>query len=237
MSIEAIPTGYDQEYNPLDRIDHEIVALSAGVRILGNGNVPRNVKYLFALQQQLRIDLVNKLFEFGKFVEPVEYREGALTFDTELRRAKTFMSGMTVALTTLDAMANELEIERGEWRDVWLARPEFIRSVSKDSLVNLDEKAACEAKGRAVIEIGHRELAQIEQPYVELLSRVDDGYPTLARYSNIFHASFGYVFGAGREAMKDILLERDLYESQQTPQELDRDLRSLVASYQHPDKQ
>ncbi|MDB5165637.1 MAG: hypothetical protein JWM00_527 [Candidatus Saccharibacteria bacterium] len=237
MSIEAIPSGYDRVYNPLDQVDHRMVAMSAGVRILEGGHTPRNMQYLFVLQQQLGIGLVNKLFEFGKFVEPVEYREGVLTFDPELQRAKTFMSGMIIALTTLDSMSQELNIEKDEWRNVWLARLQFIRSVSEDALKNIDEKAACEAKGAAVIEIGARELACVEQPYIELLDRIDDTHPALAMFGNVFRASFGYVFSAGREAIKDILLERDLHNSVQTPQELDADLKILVESYHHPDKQ
>lgn len=237
MSIEAIPTGYEHAYNPLDQIDHKTVALAAGVRILKDGNTPHNIQYLFALQRQLRFRLVDELYQFGKFVERVEYQDNVLTFDPELLRAKTYMSGTIVALTTLDAMAYEVGIGRDEWRDAWLARPHFISSASEDALRNLDEKEACEAKGDAVIEIGSRELAKLEAPYGELLDCIEDSHPRLIPFSNVFRASFGYVFGAAREAIKDIMLERDLSSSMQTQQELDVDLRTLISCYYNPGKQ
>lgn len=225
MSIESIPEGYESGYDSLKCADHESICLYVKAKMLQKGALHMNVN--LALRSQIRFDrdLVQVILDKGWYVCPGD-EDGRV--DSEDVRLETFMAAMTIALETLDALAYELEIARDEWRGRWFSSKSFIGGYSEDLLADLPVQDANDIRGRAVMELGQRSFGRLEQPYRDLVDDISDSYANLALTGNIFKASFGYVFSAGRQAMLDIMLDSDAFIITPTLHQLNDELIDLV---------
>jgi predicted amidohydrolase YtcJ len=54
------------------------------------------------------------------------------------------------------------------------------------------------------MQLGQRNLAQLEPPYRALVSEVGETYVDAGEYSDVVQASYGYVYGVARHVINDV---------------------------------
>ena len=85
MSLEAIPKEFRQPFDPLQTVDHQRVAEYTLARLETN---PRGVKaelrYLFDYNRTVRPELIERLINIAKYLEPVD--DDLMVIDETLTR-------------------------------------------------------------------------------------------------------------------------------------------------------
>lgn len=206
--MEAIPKGFDRPYDPLSAIDHQKVAMYTAARLHSGKGIAKEMQRAYDFNRHFRPELLERLINRGKFIEPVS--EDLHILDEELIRMRVFNAGCALALIALDNFADEADVDRGQWRDVWIALPEGADApapVPEGRPMTDDD---CYRVGAAIIALGQRRLSELEQPYQDMVATVADERPERSLHENVFHASFGYAFGVGRSVISGIVFNREV---------------------------
>lgn len=210
MSIEVIPQPYDLPFDPLAGVDHDRACLYTYGRLTSGRGVREELQSVYTANRLHSPELINRLLQHGKFLE--SYDADFEAEDQEYMRTRVFGAGTALALAAAANMAFEAEVDQFAWRKRWIDLPS-----SADAPVDIKIDASSSRDdfyriGSAIMEIGHRNLTTIEEPYRRLVEDIDDIYASASEFSNIFKASYGYVFGSARrvisETAKPLVVDR-----------------------------
>lgn len=193
--------------SPLSKLDHATVALYVGHKFLSTSDAALQMNRVFRAQRKRDSNLLDKLQEIGRAVEPVDPVFGV---DQELPALKAFLAGSTVALETLDMIALELGITTSDFRNFWKKQTEFVRLVQPHSREDMTPQEFYAQVGMGIMDTGQRELYGLDQAYKDLIEKVDDTNVISFTHSNVFKASFGYLTAAGMHAFSKMLEAQDL---------------------------
>ena len=206
MSLEAIPKEFRQPFDPLQTVDHQRVAEYTLARLETN---PRGVKaelrYLFDYNRTVRPELIERLINIAKYLEPVD--DDLMVLDETLTRSRQFSAGSTLALASVANLAYELEVPQLEWRSAWADLPEGIEAPLRITISQQHASQDCYRLGAALMDQGSRNLADLEMPYGAMLRRIEDAHSGEVFVDNVFRASFGFVMGVGRHVLRDIVYD------------------------------
>lgn len=201
MSIEVIPEAYRQPFDPLAHVDHDRACLYTYGRLTSGRGITEELQSVYSINCYRSPELTSRLLEYGRFLEP--YDADFEPEDATLMRTRVFGSGMALALAAATNMAFEAEVDQSAWRKKWTELPE-----SADAPIPIKIDASTTPSdlyriGDAIMDIGHRNLATIEDPYSKLAHDINDIYASMSEYSNIFLASYGYVFARARRIIAE----------------------------------
>jgi len=191
---------YPNEFDPSDPlsvINHQKVC--ANIReFIGKGETI-NAAIANAQDEQMVFDrnLYDALLGIGSNLTPLT-AEGTLSKDVTKKR--TFVSGMVLALNTIDTICDFLEIDRRGFRTIWQATG-FIKVVdtTADTFKDKTNAEKYEAIGDGVVARGDAFLSAIDSSYVHLINEVSDNYANLTE-PHIFKTSYAYVLGSAQQA-------------------------------------
>lgn len=202
MSIEVIPEAYRQPFDPLADVDHDAVMLYTLGRLTTGRGVREELQSIYNVNGHHNPELLGRLIGYGKFLEPFDDELTAI--DETYPRIRVFNAGAALALATATSLAYELDVNQQAWRRHWASLPDSA-DAPLSITINKDSTADdCYKIGAAIMQIGQRNLAQLEPPYQTLVSEIDDVYVSGGEFSNILHASYGYVYGVARHVIHDV---------------------------------
>jgi hypothetical protein len=203
MSIEVIPEPFRQPFDPLGNVDHDLVRLYTQGRIMSGRGVRNELQRVFSTNRFHSRELIERLINYGKFLEP--YDDELEAMDETYMRTRVFNAGVALALATTANMAFELDIDQFEWRRHWIKLPADVDAPMKITIDKTSSSEDCYKIGAAIISIGQRNLSELEDPYVQMLSELEGEYETAGAFNNIFQSSYGYVFGVGRNVLREVI--------------------------------
>lgn len=203
MSIEVIPEPYREPFDPLGDVDHELVSLYTQARILSGRGVRKELQQVFSTNSHHSPALIRRLVNYGRFLEP--YDDDFNPIDESYMRTRVFNAGVALALATTANMAFELDVDQFEWREQWINLPDNIDAPINISIDKTSTPDDCYKIGAAIITIGQRNLTHLEEPYRNMMTELEKNYEAAAAFSNIFQASYGYVFGVGRNVLRRMI--------------------------------
>jgi len=197
------PNEFDPS-DPLSMIDHQKVC--ADVREFISKSETINAAMAKAQDEQMVFDrnLYDILLSIGSNLTPLT-AEGTLSNDVTKKR--TFVSGMVLALNTIDTMCDSLEIDRRGFRTIWQATG-FIKVVdtTADTFKGKTDAEKYEAIGDGVVASGDAFLSAIDSSYVHLIDEISDNYANLTE-PHVFKASYAYILGSAQQAFARMFQE------------------------------
>lgn len=201
MSIEVIPDAYRQPFNPLADVDHDAVRLYTLGRLTTGRGFREELQRVYTTNEHHSPDLVSRLINYGKFLEPFD--DELCLIDETYPRIRAFNAGAALALATAASLAYELDVDQFAWRRHWAALPSSVDAPLNITLSRESTPDDCYRIGAALIQLGQRNLAQLEPPYQSLAKEIDDKHVG-GEYGNVVQASYGYVYGVARHVLHDV---------------------------------
>jgi hypothetical protein len=202
MSIEVIPEAYRQPFDPLADVDHDAVMQYTLGRLTTGRGVREELQSVYNVNGHHSPELVGRLINYGKFLEPFD--DDLIAIDEDYPRIRVFNAGAALALATATSLAYELDVSQPAWRRHWVNLPDGVDAPMSITLNKDSTPDDCYKVGAALMQIGQRNLAQFEPPYQSLVREIDDEYVSGGEFSNILHASYGYVYGVARRVIHDV---------------------------------
>jgi hypothetical protein len=205
-SIEKIPQEFEDEFNPRSEIDHELIALYTGGRILGAKGPRKELQRVYDFFRHTHPKLIEWIVNNGKFVEP--YDDELKPIDGEYIKLKAFSIGSALALQALTIMAYEADISQNVWKEVWANMP----ALPMDQDVEIRTPEECHKLGATILEHGGKWLASAPGVYTDLVEDVASKYPQVVPHMNIFRSGFGYTFATGNEIVGNLITDKAIEE-------------------------
>lgn len=207
MSIEKIPPKFEAKFDPFSDVDHAAATLYAQARILNADHTIReNLAEAFGSFRAGKSELIDRLITRGIYLEPIDDEMNCL--DPDYTRLCVFNSASAMALICIDSLAYEMGVPRNKWQQVWASLPEHVDGPSR--FMQNDQpltSESCRLVGETMVHSGHRVCQIIEPPYQSLLEAVEERFEQIQDFRELFHGSFGFVFGVGRVVLESMTLE------------------------------
>ncbi len=207
---ELIPDGYEQPFDPLGHADEALACSYMLGRLGSHDSINHGIRALYRLNMLNHPDLIERLLNIGKFLEP--YDDDMDMTDPHIRRAATFSSGAALALGMVDILSIEARGKRRDlWREAWIDAPQmhdFPAELSREVETPHEAKQV----GDALMDLGNIAYENMDDVYKQMIETIEDNYPGIVEHSNIFRASFAYVFQVGRQILAEVTLAEQLDE-------------------------
>lgn len=188
-----------------ERLDHEVASANVFDTTFQNGDPVTNLRGIIhkqiAIDEQTYIELIG----IGMHFIPLDSEEN-LTNDDTLHQA--YSTGVTMAMATLDALCERLEIDIDMFRRAWRVNG-LVTMLDKnhESTRGMTVAETNEAVARGVLASGHRMLDRLGEVYDPVIDSLGTLNQATAINPNVARGSFGYVLQGGLNALNKVLLE------------------------------
>ena len=199
---EVIPEGFEKPYDLVDEIDPKLVADYMKGRLFSGVDVAKEIKRLHVFNKLVKPELLTRLIEMGRYLEPIN--EELIVTDMELSRARAFASASALALGVLDILSQEVRGTRSEWRTAWTNLSRTFDFPDKDLVGNVNTRDDCETVAKKLMALGHKQWDKLPKEYQQMVYEIEERYPEIIPQSNVFEASFAYVFAYGKAVLTDL---------------------------------
>jgi hypothetical protein len=196
---------YFSEFDPADplgAIDHALICDNVLSELTSAGSVNEALAYEQDYQMHFDKKAYDLLLNTGSYLIPLE-QNGKRSDDN--MRQRIFLSGMLIALKTVDAVCVSIELDPEVFREVWneggLAT---IIDTSADIFKDKTSHEKYAAVGDGIVLMGQDFLYKMKPEYQKLIDDVGDEYAGINE-PNLLKASYGYVLGSAQLALSRIL--------------------------------
>lgn len=188
-----------------ERVDHEVASANIFDTTFQNGDPVTNLAGI--IQEQIAIDEQTylELIGIGMHFIPLDSEENLTNDDT---RHQAYSTGLTMAMATLDALCERLEIDIEMFRRAWRING-LVTMLDKnhESTRGMTVAETNEAVARGVLASGHRMLDRLGDVYDPVIDSLGTFNQATAINPNVARGSFGYVLQGGLNALNKVLLE------------------------------
>lgn len=192
MAYEEVTGGGDHYTDPPSDPIHHDVAASVIAEFLNEQTVSSRISKAWDEQYGFDQRTCDTLHDVGKFFIPLA-DDGRISDD--FSRLGAFLSGVTLALETIDRLCVGHGLELKDFREEWHAKG-LVRVVDVSRIEDSSHAEKYEAQSIAIMAKGHQYLTLTEfEAYAQMIDRIDENYPETALHSNVFKAAFGYILG------------------------------------------
>ncbi len=194
---DPIP-GNGEKHSPKIDADHDAV-VGELLRFMCDGKLL--VEEMATAQDAGSNDLLDKLTQLGYYFIPIT-DEGDIVNDLERHNVQNIAT--ICALTTLDLLCAQLNIDKMVLREAWLANGLItIVDVRNEKFSNHTPKEKHEAIAEGIVEAGHRLMAELPEVYSQGVDMLSDD-SVVVKHPGVFKGVYGHVFGSGYKVLSVI---------------------------------
>lgn len=198
--------------DPLKSVDWARLALYTNYSLDSIQNSNELLERLFLHSQRLHQESITALHELAKAHEQVELHE-----DEPIDMYTVpFMAGAVLALSSIDGLAADHDVDPVDYRNAWLNSPAFLPLVGLDT-EDFSFQEQQEIVGQVVFEVAEHRMGQLEIPCYGLLGQyvdrlLKDGIIGNEQVPSL-NRGFAYVHIGAREGIRHILGKGSIVET------------------------
>ena len=190
-------------------VDYEASGMAVREMMFENGDV--NLAMNAIIREQRTIDEASyrELSVLGSYMIPLD-PNGKISDDTT--KFEVYMVGMNLALASLDALCDSLNIniDIDEFRRVWREQGlTLVLNLNDERVRAQSPQEQYESVGQGIMEHGYRAMDDLGQAYDSLLDTATDHFPSVGANPGILKASFGYILSGGLRSLNAMVEERE----------------------------
>lgn len=199
---DPIP-GQNKNYIPNIDTDHDAVCRELFLALFPDENLQVALDNLQTAQELLNKAVVTNLQALGYYFIPLT-EDGELELGTDDGQYSVHCMAVTSALATLDILCNQLDINRVQFREVWLKRSlTTVIDINHESLSEFSDKDKHDAVAQGIIEFGHRCFQTLPEQYQDAAEAISD-HPAVSNNTNLFKGVYGHVLASGYKVLSMI---------------------------------
>lgn len=196
----------------VEPLDHEVVGINIFDTTFQSGDPVTNLGGIIKKQVETDERSYVELIGIGMHFIPLDSDEKLTSDDT---RHQAYSTAVTMAMATLDALCERLDVDIAMFRRVWringLVTMLDMNHDEKTRSLTLAEKN--EAVARGILASGHRMLDRLGDVYGPIIDSLGVFNEATAINPNVARGSFGYVLEGGLNALNKLLLELEMKRS------------------------
>lgn len=196
MSIEIIPSGYRDEFDLFADINHEKVREYSEYKIGNSSSVADYLNHRYRLEAGVHREFMERMVKEARYLEPVD--ENLEHMNPEMPNVRTFCSGLMLATTALDTLANELDVKPSDWRKRWQGARPFV-DLGHLKTEDITPRHYMYNGGKMITE-GKEAFAELEEPYKDLFY-TSNFLKDDESYTEIYRASYGLLMRFGQKIL------------------------------------
>jgi hypothetical protein len=195
-------------YGHIRAVDHSLAGTNMLETTFDNADTLINLAAIEAKQQAIDPKSHKELTQLGGHFVPLD-TDGKVSSETAQYHA--YVIAMNLALNTLDALCDQLDIDIEAFRKAWHING-FVKvlDLNAESVKSLTPKEQYEAVAAGIIATGHVTIDAIGTAYDELIDAMIEINPSTAANPGILRGTFGYVLGGGLGTLSRIVEEREV---------------------------